>query len=244
VRAFCSLPRRNRSPSSARSYSATAPWICSRSWSPGSSEMARPRNATAQRVQAGPVEARAAVALVAEHVPVAQLVTLRLGPGAQGAELAVDGLLALLALGRDPGVGGSAHGAPPSEGLTGVGILHWSGLPTVDGDREPGRGLRPGLGGEPEATPQPAMREQVAQPLDAQPDQADPPWAGAQPRRGRGAQAGGRQAALVRVLDPGAVRQRRQAGHRQHQPVPRDPGRGRSPARDATSRGVVVTPRP
>ena len=70
----------------------------------------------AQRVQAGPVEARAAVALVAEHVPVAQLVALGLGPGAQGGELAVDGLLALLALGRDPGIGGGAHGAPPSAG--------------------------------------------------------------------------------------------------------------------------------
>src|SRR3954452_1755389 len=70
----------------------------------------------AQRVQAGPVEARAAVALVAEHGPVAQLVALGLGPGGQGAELAVDGLLALLALGRDPGMGGGAHGAPPPAG--------------------------------------------------------------------------------------------------------------------------------
>jgi hypothetical protein len=35
---------------------------------------------------------------------VVQLVTASLGPGAQGGELAVDGLLALLALGRDPGI--------------------------------------------------------------------------------------------------------------------------------------------
>ena len=38
----------------------------------------------AQRVQAGPVEARAAVALVAEHVAVVQLVAAGLGPEAQG----------------------------------------------------------------------------------------------------------------------------------------------------------------
>jgi len=38
----------------------------------------------AQRVQAGPVEARAAVALVAEHMAVVQLVAAGLGPGAQG----------------------------------------------------------------------------------------------------------------------------------------------------------------
>src|SRR5262249_23127396 len=37
--AFWSLPRRKRSPSSARSYSAIAPWIWSRSWSCGSSEI-------------------------------------------------------------------------------------------------------------------------------------------------------------------------------------------------------------
>src|SRR3954452_4811341 len=67
-------------------------------------------HALCEAVHAGPV------ALVAEHVPVAQLVALGLGPGAQGAELAVDGLLALLALGRDPGIGGGAHGAPPSAG--------------------------------------------------------------------------------------------------------------------------------
>ena len=38
----------------------------------------------AQRIQAGPVEARAAVALVAEHVAVVQLVAAGLGPDAQG----------------------------------------------------------------------------------------------------------------------------------------------------------------
>src|SRR4051794_29261165 len=83
--------------------------------------------------------------------------------------------------------------------LTGVGIRRSSRSLAVDGDRESGRRLRPGLGGEPEATPEPAVREQVAQPLDAQPDQADPARAGAGPGRGRGAQAGRRQAALARV---------------------------------------------
>src|SRR3954468_17743054 len=99
----------------------------------------------------------------------------------------------------------------------------------VDGDREPGWRLRPGLGGEPEATPEPAVREQVAQPLDAQPNQADPARAGAGPRRGRGAQPGRRQAKLVRILDPGAERQ-----HTQARPHPR-PGCG-APAPTASPR--------
>ena len=56
------------------------------------------------------------MAVVAEHMTLVQLVTAGRGPGAQGCELAVDGLLALLALGRDPGVDGGAHGAPPWAG--------------------------------------------------------------------------------------------------------------------------------
>jgi hypothetical protein len=39
ARAFWSLPRRKHSRSNARLYSATAPWIWSKSWSPGSLEM-------------------------------------------------------------------------------------------------------------------------------------------------------------------------------------------------------------
>ena len=48
--------------------------------------------------------------------------------------------------GRRPG------GRPPFGPLTGVGIRHGSCFPAVGGDRGPGRRLRPGLGGEPEAT--------------------------------------------------------------------------------------------
>src|SRR3954464_805234 len=64
----------------------------------------------AQRVQAGSVEPAAAVALVAEDVLVGEGVAVVGDPGAQGGELAVDGLLALLALGRDAGIKGGAHG--------------------------------------------------------------------------------------------------------------------------------------
>jgi hypothetical protein len=53
----------------------------------------------AQRVQAGAVEAAAAVALVAEDVLVGEGMVVVDGPGAQGGELAVDGLKTLLALG-------------------------------------------------------------------------------------------------------------------------------------------------
>src|SRR3954464_14801260 len=118
----------------------------------------------------------------------------------------------------------------PRTPLTGVGIRRSSRSLAVDGDRESGRRLRPGLGGEPEATPEPAPREQAAQPLEAQPDQADPAGAGAGPGRGRGAQAGRRQAALARVLDPGAVRPPPRPAPRHPQPVPRAP-RGIGPAR-------------
>jgi hypothetical protein len=68
----------------------------------------------AQGVQAGSVEARAAVSLIEEHMGVGQVVVRGVGPGAQGVELAVDGLLAFLALGGDAGIDGGAHGAPPS----------------------------------------------------------------------------------------------------------------------------------
>ena len=53
----------------------------------------------AQRVETGPIEPAATAALVAEDVLVACRMALRGGPGAQGGELAVDGLLAFLALG-------------------------------------------------------------------------------------------------------------------------------------------------
>jgi hypothetical protein len=67
----------------------------------------------AQGIQARSVEASAAVALVAEDVGITQLVPGGLNPGLQGGELAGDGLLAFLALGRDPGIDGGAHGASP-----------------------------------------------------------------------------------------------------------------------------------
>jgi hypothetical protein len=53
-----------------------------------------PDGAVAQRVQAGAVEARAAVALVAEDVLLGEGVAVVGGPGAQGGKLAVDGLRA------------------------------------------------------------------------------------------------------------------------------------------------------
>src|SRR4051794_19882391 len=74
--------------------------------------------------------------------------------------------------------------------MTGVGIRHGSCSLAVDGDREPGRRLRPGLGSEPEVMPEPPPRERVAQPLDAEPNQADPAWAGAGPEAWAGGAAG------------------------------------------------------
>src|SRR4051794_8574747 len=59
---------------------------------------------------------------------------------------------------------GCLRGRGPRGGLTGVGIRRSSRSLAVDGDRESGRRLRPGLGGEPEAAPEPPPREQVAQP--------------------------------------------------------------------------------
>jgi hypothetical protein len=72
----------------------------------------------AQGVQTRTIEPCAAVSLVAEDVLGSEVVALLDGPGAQGGELALDGLLALLAFGGHPGVDGGTHGSPP---LTGVG---------------------------------------------------------------------------------------------------------------------------
>src|SRR3954452_14193426 len=89
----------------------------------------------------------------------------------------------------------------------------------VDGDREPGWRLRPGLGGEPEATPEPAVREQVAQPLDAQPNQADPARAG---------HAGGPAAARARARPRPGCRAPTPAGWPQPAPASAArPGPGR-----------------
>src|SRR3954447_5074593 len=81
------------------------------------------------------------------------------------------------------------HRLLPRAGLTGVGIVHGSARLAMNGDREPWRRLRPRLGTQPQAAPEPPTREEpVAQPLQAEPEQADPPRAGV--RRGRGAQPG------------------------------------------------------
>ena len=53
----------------------------------------------AQRVEAGPVEPAAAVTFITENLFVTYRIALRGGPGSQGGELAVDGLLAFLAFG-------------------------------------------------------------------------------------------------------------------------------------------------
>jgi hypothetical protein len=60
-------------------------------------------NRVAQSIQPRPVEASAAVAFVVKDVAVVQVMIVGAGPGAQGGELAVDGLLAFLALGGDMG---------------------------------------------------------------------------------------------------------------------------------------------
>ena len=71
-------------------------------------------NGIAQGVQPRSVETRAAVAFVPKHMEVAQVVVGGSSPASQPIELAVDGLLALLAFGGDTGIDGGAHGAPPS----------------------------------------------------------------------------------------------------------------------------------
>src|SRR4051794_18611975 len=98
----------------------------------------------------------------------------------------------------------------PWSALTGVGKGHWLGL-AMDGEPEAGRGLGPRFGREPEATPEPAAREQVAQPLQAEPEGADPSRTG----RGRRSQPARRAAGPVRLLRPPAVRGRPQGGDRQ-----------------------------
>ncbi|MCW2239206.1 hypothetical protein M2351_003836 [Azospirillum canadense] len=64
----------------------------------------------AQGIQPRPVEPGTAVAFVAKHMAVIQVVAVGVGPRAQSGELAFDGLLAFLAFGGDAGVDGSAHG--------------------------------------------------------------------------------------------------------------------------------------
>jgi len=68
-----------------------------------------------QTVEAGPVEAGAAVPFVGVDMFRHEGVALLLDPGAQGGELTVDGLLPFLALGRDAGVEGDVHGRPPGD---------------------------------------------------------------------------------------------------------------------------------
>ena len=58
----------------------------------------------AEAVEGGAVEPRAGVALVDVDVIVFEFVAVGGGPAAQGVELAVDGLVTPLLLGRDPGV--------------------------------------------------------------------------------------------------------------------------------------------
>src|SRR5512134_1729656 len=60
------------------------------------------------------IEPCAAVALVAEGMLGLKLMAGLLRPGAQGRDLAVDRLLALLPLGGDPSIDGGAHGCSPS----------------------------------------------------------------------------------------------------------------------------------
>lgn len=69
-----------------------------------------------QGIQARPIKPGTAVAFITEDMAVVQVVAVGLGPGAQGDELAVDGLLALLAFGGDAGIDGGMHDASPSAG--------------------------------------------------------------------------------------------------------------------------------
>src|SRR4051794_33320685 len=115
-------------------------------------------------------------------------------------------------------------GLSPGWGLTGVGKGHWLGL-AMDGKPEAGRGLGPRFGREPEATPEPAAREQVAQPLEAEPEEADPSWTRRGRRARRRSQPARWAAGPVGLLGPRAVRGRPQRGDRQHEPVPRHAGR-------------------
>ena len=64
----------------------------------------------AQCVEAGSVEAAAAISLVAEDMLVGDGVILGGRPGSQRRDLAVDGLVALLAFGGHAGIEGGSHG--------------------------------------------------------------------------------------------------------------------------------------
>ena len=64
----------------------------------------------AQGIETRPVEPGTTIALVAEDVLFPMLVSFSPDPFPQGGELAVDGLLAFLTLGRDAGIEGGAHG--------------------------------------------------------------------------------------------------------------------------------------
>jgi len=67
-----------------------------------------------QPVQARPVQARAAVALVRVDVRRVERVAVPIHPGAQRGQLALNGLLASLPLGRDAGVDRDLHHGPPA----------------------------------------------------------------------------------------------------------------------------------
>jgi hypothetical protein len=68
-----------------------------------------------QAVEAGAVESGAAIAFVGVDMLRQQAMPLLLDPGAAGAELALNGLLAFLALSGDSGVEGNLHGRPPGD---------------------------------------------------------------------------------------------------------------------------------
>ena len=68
----------------------------------------------AQSVEPGSVEPAAAVALVTEDMLVGHDMVSRNRPGVQGGELAVDGLIAFLALGGHAGIESGAHGGHTS----------------------------------------------------------------------------------------------------------------------------------
>src|SRR5829696_1701792 len=67
----------------------------------------------AQGIQPRPVEPRAAISFVAEDMPRIKRVACLRRPGTQRGQLAVDRLLALLALCRHAGVDGGTHGSSP-----------------------------------------------------------------------------------------------------------------------------------
>lgn len=72
-----------------------------------------------ERVQRGAVQAGTAVTIIAEHAGLGERVILLGSPAPQDGNLAGDGLLALLALGRNAGVDRSAHVSSPGCGGAG-----------------------------------------------------------------------------------------------------------------------------